>query len=89
VSSGIVERMVCLLASEHARVRSPALRTIGNIVTGDDRQTSAVLACAVTLPNLGRLLRDKKKSTRKEATWTLSNITGTYAKKLHQLTLQA
>ena len=38
---------------------TPALRSVGNIVTGDDRQTDAALAANV-LPKLVALLEHKK-----------------------------
>lgn len=54
--------------------QTPALRAIGNIVTGTDEQTQAVLdAGALTM--FPRLLRHKKANIQKEAAWTLSNIT--------------
>jgi len=53
----------------------PALRTVGNIVTGDDVQTQIIINCAA-LPCLLRLLTEPhKKSIKKEACWTVSNIT--------------
>lgn len=55
-------------------VQTPALRTIGNIVTGNDTQTQIVINCSA-LPCLATLLNSPKKSIRKEACWTISNIT--------------
>lgn len=55
-------------------METPALRTIGNIVTGDDIQTQVVLNCNV-LATLQGLLGSPKDSIRKEACWTISNIT--------------
>ena len=55
-------------------VKEPALRTIGNIVTGEDHQTQAVIDAGV-LPSLRALLNDPKKDLKKETCWTLSNIT--------------
>jgi hypothetical protein len=55
-------------------VKTPALRTVGNIVTGDDTQTAIVMGNQV-LPRLMALLCDQKKGIRKEACWTVSNIT--------------
>jgi hypothetical protein len=56
-------------------VVSPALRVVGNIVTGDDEQTQRVLNCNLlkTLKNL--LTNLSNNSIVKEACWTLSNIT--------------
>lgn len=51
-----------------------ALRAVGNIVTGDDVQTQVVLNCSV-MHCLLHLLASPKESIRKEACWTISNIT--------------
>lgn len=55
-------------------LQTPALRAIGNIVTGTDEQTQAVLD-AGALNMFPQLLRHKKGNIQKEAAWTLSNIT--------------
>ncbi|XP_062081239.1 importin subunit alpha-4-like [Humulus lupulus] len=53
----------------------PALRTVDNIVTGDDSQTQFVIDNQV-LPCLFQLLtQNHKKSIKKEACWTILNIT--------------
>ncbi len=54
-------------------VVTPALRTIGNIVSGNDKQTQATLDAKV-LPQLARLLHHPNKLICKETCWTLSNI---------------
>lgn len=38
VDAGVVDRLVELLASPECKVLTPALRTVGNIVTGSDVQ---------------------------------------------------
>jgi importin subunit alpha-6/7 len=53
---------------------SAALRAVGNIVTGDDAQTQMILNCSA-LPCLHHLLSSPKETIRKEACWTISNIT--------------
>ena len=53
--------------------RTPVLRTLGNIVTGNDTQTQAVIdagALQLMLP----LVQHAKKGIRKEACWLLSNV---------------
>ena len=55
-------------------VRHPALRTIGNIVTGDELQTQQVIDNG-GLPKLLDLLNNENKGIRKETCWTISNIT--------------
>jgi importin subunit alpha-6/7 len=55
-------------------VQTPALRSVGNIVTGDDVQTQVVINSGA-LPALLHLLSSPKDGIRKEACWTISNIT--------------
>ncbi|KAK7898415.1 hypothetical protein WMY93_019268 [Mugilogobius chulae] len=57
IDSGVCRRLVELLMHTDYKVASPALRAVGNIVTGDDIQTQC------------------QESIRKEACWTISNIT--------------
>lgn len=54
--------------------QTPSLRSIGNIVTGTDEQTQAVIN-AGALSMFPALLRHHKNNIQKEASWTLSNIT--------------
>lgn len=63
------------LPFSHSPSQTPALRSIGNIVTGTDHQTQAVLD-ANALVHFHKLLCDSSKPTiQKEASWTISNIT--------------
>lgn len=54
--------------------QTPALRAVGNIVTGDDAQTQHMLAAGVLRP-MASLLQHSKRGLRKEACWAISNIT--------------
>ncbi|CAI9768906.1 unnamed protein product [Fraxinus pennsylvanica] len=75
VEAGVCTRLVELLLHPSPTVTVPALRTVGNIVTGDDAQTQFVIDNQV-LPCLYQLLtQNHKKSIKKEACWTISNIT--------------
>jgi importin subunit alpha-1 len=74
IDAGICPRIVSLLAHSSTAIQVPALRTLGNIVTGDDSQTQTILNCR-PLPNLLRMLSRQKKSIRKEACWAISNFT--------------
>ena len=40
VDAGVIPRLVDLLSTEHVNVLTPALRAIGNIVTGNDQQVN-------------------------------------------------
>ncbi|KAK9084398.1 hypothetical protein Scep_030869 [Stephania cephalantha] len=75
IEAGVCPRLVELLIYPSPGVLIPALRTVGNIVTGDDAQTQFVIENRV-LPCLYQLLtQNHKKSIKKEACWTISNIT--------------
>jgi len=74
IESGVTVRVVELLMHPSPAVRTPALRTVGNIVSGDDLQTQIVINCSA-LPCLLSLLSSVKKGIKKEACWTISNIT--------------
>merc|ERR1719440_1902340 len=74
LDTGICARVVELMGHPPASVQTPALRTAGNVVTGDDCQTQCVINCGA-LPRLLALLNSPKKGIRKEACWTISNIT--------------
>ncbi|CAL5380436.1 unnamed protein product [Camellia sinensis] len=75
LEAGVCPRLVELLLHPSPTVLIPALRTVGNIVTGDDAQTQFVIDNHV-LPCLYQLLtQNHKKSIKKEACWTISNIT--------------
>lgn len=75
IEAGVCTRLVQLLLHPSATVLIPALRTVGNIVTGDDAQTQFMIDNGA-LPCLYQLLtQNHKKSIKKEACWTISNIT--------------
>lgn len=43
IDANVVPRVVELLRHQSPSVHTPALRTVGNLVTGDDTQTDIVL----------------------------------------------
>lgn len=61
------------LTTQATTVVTPALRTLGNFVSGNDQQTQAVLD-AGALIYMASLLHNPKKNIRKETCWLLSNI---------------
>ncbi|RRT54267.1 hypothetical protein B296_00049291 [Ensete ventricosum] len=62
----------------------PALRTVGNIVTGDDSQTQAVIDANIISP-LVHLLQHAEFDIKKEAAWAISNATsGSSSEQIHQ-----
>lgn len=84
VEAGVCPQLVSFLNHHNSSVQVPALRCIGNIVTGDDMQTQAVLQCN-PLPYLLGLMSHRKKGIRKEACWTVSNITAGNSHQIQQV----
>ncbi|CAN8294678.1 unnamed protein product [Cochlearia groenlandica] len=75
IESGVCPRLVELLSHPSPTVLIPALRTVGNIVTGDDSQTQFMIDRGVLQHLYNLLTQNHKKSIKKEACWTISNIT--------------
>ncbi|XP_022741616.1 importin subunit alpha-2-like isoform X1 [Durio zibethinus] len=76
IEAGVCPRLVELLLSNPSpSVLIPALRTVGNIVTGDDLQTQFIIDHGALPCLLSMLTHNHKKSIKKEACWTISNIT--------------
>ncbi|KAL7212123.1 hypothetical protein ACSBR2_014899 [Camellia fascicularis] len=75
IEAGVCPRLVELLLHPSPTVLIPAPRTVGNMVTGDDTQIQFVIENHV-LPCLYQLLtQNHEESIKKEACWTISNIT--------------
>jgi hypothetical protein len=70
---GLVPKLVELLHDESPSIVTPALRAVGNIVSGNDKQTQSVLDAGL-IKQMPLLLQSPKKGIRKEACWVLSNI---------------
>ncbi|XP_060197583.1 importin subunit alpha-2-like [Lycium barbarum] len=75
IEAGVCPRLVELLMHPSPSVLIPALRTVGNIVTGDDLQTQCIIEHGALPCLLSLLTHNHKKSIKKEACWTISNIT--------------
>jgi len=71
---GLLKKMIALLNHMNVAVAIPCLRTIGNIVTGDDSQTQVAIEAGL-VPALNEIIQHPKKTVRKESCWVLSNIT--------------
>ncbi|KAL5783828.1 hypothetical protein ACOSP7_008857 [Xanthoceras sorbifolium] len=75
IEAGVCPRLVEFLTHPSPSVLIPALRTVGNIVTGDDMQTQCIISHQALPCLLNLLTNNYKKSIKKEACWTISNIT--------------
>ncbi|XP_050358542.1 importin subunit alpha-1-like [Nymphalis io] len=69
----LLPRLVNLLQHKSPAVRTPALRAVGNMLTGSDVQTDRCLD-AGCLDHLVVLLHCGKPSLVKEAAWAVSNV---------------
>ncbi len=70
----IAPTLTQLMLHPAKEVVTPALRGVGNIMTGDDHQTQMMINLQV-IPSLLWLVDYPDKEVQKEAVWTLSNIT--------------
>ncbi|KAF7850356.1 hypothetical protein BT93_L5573 [Corymbia citriodora subsp. variegata] len=75
IEAGVCPRLIELLLHPSPSVLIPALRTVGNIVTGDDMQTQCIINNGSLPCLLSLLAHNHKKSIKKEACWTISNVT--------------
>jgi hypothetical protein len=85
VSQGVVPKLVDMLLSDRTELIVPALRTLGNIVTGTDAQTQLVLDTPNMLAGINKVLSHSKKNIRKEACWLLSNVAAGSRPQISQL----
>lgn len=69
----MVPKMVEFMQHTSVNLQIPAIRTIGNIATGSDKQTQYVID-SNALPLIKLLLSHQKNAIRKEAAWTTSNV---------------
>ncbi len=73
VEHGVVPNLLAMCKSGATTQIMPALRTLGNIVSGTAAQTQAVLDAGF-LTLCPSLLQNSKKSIRKETCWAVSNV---------------
>jgi len=85
---GVVRRCVELMAhGQPLTVVTPALRIVGNLISGSDRQTQAAVD-AGALRAVVPLLSHAKRNIRREACWAISNVAaGTRAQIDHMMTV--
>lgn len=74
IESGTCKRLVELLDHQEVRIKLPSLRTIGNILSGDDNQVQVLINLNV-LNGLTELISINSSSLIKEVCWAISNIT--------------
>lgn len=84
VNGAVIPMLVKLTGHRHHTVQTPALRAIGNIVTGNAMQTQAVID-AGGLFAMRALLGDPRVSLQKEACWAISNVTAGTAEQIQSV----
>ena len=73
MSLGIERHLITFIGSKFPQVQAPALRAIGNILTGNDDQTQALLNLGL-IDHLNNILHSQNREIRKEVLWCLSNV---------------
>jgi len=71
---GVLNRLAELSGSKDPSEVAPSLRTLGNIVTGDDSQTDAVIETGVLTSIMPAVLSSNKSSLTREGCWMISNV---------------
>ncbi|OAF67841.1 hypothetical protein A3Q56_04441 [Intoshia linei] len=86
LESGILDRLIEIVLHPNQELINPALRTIGNILAGSEKQTQLAIDASV-LPVLINIAGAKhiSKFIRKEAFWALSNIAAGNPSQIKQL----
>eukprot|EP01061_Rhynchopus_euleeides_P005620 TRINITY_DN1483_c0_g1_i2.p1 TRINITY_DN1483_c0_g1~~TRINITY_DN1483_c0_g1_i2.p1 ORF type:complete len:352 (+),score=102.64 TRINITY_DN1483_c0_g1_i2:139-1056(+) len=85
LDSGVLPRVISKLADERFHIRVPALRIVGNLMTGDDRQTEAVLDAGAALAIRKLMSVSQKKHVLKECLWAISNVAAGTSSQLQHL----
>eukprot|EP01133_Synstelium_polycarpum_P008944 gene8944-10490_t len=73
LATGISPLIIELLAHQSVAIQHPALRTIGNIATGNYEQSGQLIKASV-LTSIHTLMSSSNPTLAKEACWTLSNF---------------
>uniref|UniRef100_A0A7S1W0F2 Importin subunit alpha n=1 Tax=Neobodo designis TaxID=312471 RepID=A0A7S1W0F2_NEODS len=74
LQSNVIDKVISMLTAPSVAMQTPALRTIGNVVTGNDVQTQVIIDHGA-LAAFHFLLNHPRRAIKKEACWCLSNIT--------------
>ena len=73
IEQGIIPSILKISGHSNSQVAIPALRAIGNFVTGSDEQTDILISHGL-LHVLHSLIGHSESMIRKETVWTLSNV---------------
>ncbi|KAL0222539.1 hypothetical protein RCL1_002393 [Eukaryota sp. TZLM3-RCL] len=84
IDLGIVPRIMELAAQDAPNVQTPCLRTLGNLLTGNDRQSDFVLSLGFLL-TVKNIILTAQPALQREAIWALSNVTAGNARQISQV----
>ena len=73
-----------LIRHEETVISVPALRVIGNILSSPNSEITSVPVDAGALQILFECINHPKQVMRKEATWSVANVTAESAERIHQ-----
>ncbi|KAL0229231.1 hypothetical protein GEMRC1_013850 [Eukaryota sp. GEM-RC1] len=82
IDSGVLPKLIEMLSIDNAAIQTPALRALGNVLTGNDRQSDAVLSLGL-LPALKNIIVNGRPALQREAIWALSNVTAGSAQQIN------
>jgi hypothetical protein len=69
-----LKSLVNHLLNNNLTILAPAMRALGNLVSGEDTQTDVVLQCSEFLPRVFELTSHPRKIIRKESFWIIANL---------------
>jgi len=84
IDSGMHEKIVDLLLYPSYEIQKPAIRVVGNLVSGTEVITQLMLESSL-LPCVRNLIQSPNSGIRKEACWTLSNIAAGTAYQIQEI----
>ena len=87
VVTGVAHKLIRLLEDDNFKRGPgavPLVKILGNFVAGNEIQTQTAIDSGI-LNHLGRLLGNRTKAVRKEASWLASNIAGGSVKQITML----
>lgn len=75
IEAGGTNQLLRLIQHKETIISVPALRVIGNILSSPDKSVTSVPIDAGALPAFADCLAHPKQIMRKEAAWSLANVT--------------
>ena len=71
----IPNTLIELITTEDSKILQPALRIIGNILSGPESMTKCITESESGITNIMKLIDHENLEIKKEALWMISNVT--------------